>query len=244
MDDLVVRSGPPNLSGSCSFAGMAAPEGSIGGELLQNGQRVDEEEEEESAAIRQLRTMRVSPNTRKTYASSTSHLLRYLWGSKRHLLTQDFMMQFADAAGMVPADAPAARELKQALPGFREDGGVGPAPLKWSELKAADFMDWMVELKNAGGLHKSAVGSKRSALYNLYQDYRQGEVYETNLKQDLTQLAKGLTRQLAEVIREGECKHNVKMKPIGQAGCRSCCVAAMCLVQHQQQQQQQFLRSC
>lgn len=208
MCESVGWSGPPKASSNRQLivAGMAAAaptEGPIVDELpapLEDGQRAAEE----SVAIRQLRTLRVSHSTRSTYASATSHLLRYFWSSKPHLLTQDFMMQFADAAGTAPADVPSAPQLKQTLPGFRADNDLGPAPLKWSELKAADFMDWLVELKDAGGLSKSAVGSKRSALYNLYQDYRQGEIYEKNLKEDLTQLAKGLTRQLAQVVKDGE----------------------------------------
>jgi hypothetical protein len=166
---------------------------------------------EQVERLQQLRTARVSKSTRRSYASGAVALLGWWWENRPQLLARGWSSQFeragggdagADAGGL--GAAPSAKVIKATLPGYRADGALGPAPLEWGAVTAGDFMAWMLELRRAGTLKKGNMGTKRSALYNMYMDFGKKDVYDANLNDELTALGKGMARELAQSMRDGE----------------------------------------
>jgi hypothetical protein len=134
-----------------------------------------------TAQMVELRGARLCNSTRKTYARPTTDFLIYMWTAHPALLTAEYKAQF-EHEGALPGGAacavPSVERIRQALPGLRAGGGMGPAPLVWTDVKAQHFMGWLLRDNEAGTLTKSKLLTRKSAFAGLFTDFEQTDLHE------------------------------------------------------------------
>lgn len=139
---------------------------------------------------KELRDNTVAKNSKKIYASSQQRFLSWVVENKPELLPADFnTMMRSGGVGT------GKNELRLTLKRILEKREI--KPLIFENLKAEDFIGWIVTLEKGDGrqLSFSCFNGHRAALFNLFRDY--GEPMTKNLENELSLHFKGLKRTVA-----------------------------------------------
>lgn len=151
----------------------------------------------------QVRTQMISPRSRNIYGSSILHFLRWVYEFKPHLLTDEFRAIKED--GQVPTR----REVLDFM-----DIRPRIPPLKFEDIQAPDFVNWVLTVRKADGSIPvfATFNGYRSALGNLFRDY--GYTVSQEFKDEMSNHFRGLKRQAARVIADGNAPIKVGKDPL------------------------------
>ena len=158
------------------------------------------------AMARDIRANTVSRRSKTTYVSSYSKFISWLVLSHQQLITPAFLA----AIDPIPSDATAILESVKKL--FNQE--ECPKPLHFEQLKASDFVIWLLTLRKRNGkpLSYSALNTHRAGLFNLYRDY--GVIMSTEVERELKTHFKGLKRDIAQRTANGDVRIKTGKDPL------------------------------
>ena len=153
--------------------------------------------------LENLRNMNVGTGSRAGYERSSGHFILWLDRHKPHLIPEAFR-QASQSPSLTWSFI---RESIQ-----RHDPGL--PPIHFDEVSADDFLEWIITLRKVDGEKPSysMLNGHRSALKNLYRDYR--KTLNPDVNTELSTHFKGLKRQRASEAQAGQGRAKVGKDPL------------------------------
>jgi hypothetical protein len=154
------------------------------------------------AEVSLIRANTVTSTFRSAYRRSTVKFLIWLHDHRRELLSSACIDYLEDK----PNRSDALLELLSSAP--------RTPPIMFDTITAADFLMWIVTLRKTDGSTPgySSYNSHRAAFFNLFRDYEQ--TMSKRLESELSNHFKGLKRQTALQIAQGESEVKVGKDPL------------------------------
>jgi hypothetical protein len=154
-----------------------------------------------------LRSNTVSQSSRSVYLLANCRFLLWIWINKSHLLTDEFHRHAA------LLNDPSDKEKISFIKEFIANAPHNP-PLRFESLTAIDFMAWIVSLRKKDGstLGYNAQNTNRSALFNLFRDYR--KTMSEELSREIKNTFIGLKRKIAINQQNGNGSIKVGKSPL------------------------------
>ncbi|KUF90746.1 hypothetical protein AM588_10002849 [Phytophthora nicotianae] len=151
------------------------------------------------------RASTIATKSRASYLNSTVRMLTWMLRHKPLLVPRPFRdaLRFENGAEATKTS------ILTALSSAPEN-----PPLLFNDVKAADFLAWILSMKNkSGGYHSfSTYAGHRSAFYNLFRDYHC--TMTSQLERELSCHFKGLQHRIAGAISSGDGSIKVGKDPM------------------------------
>lgn len=161
-----------------------------------------------AARVRQIRANTISSKSRQKYRASQTRYLAWLINYKPQLVCMDFAARVYSKALTSDIDM---RDAIQEV--MKEDKDAECPPIFFELLDATDFIEWLMTLEGSGGaLGFSTYNGHRSALYNLFHQYKR--IMSTELSAEMSTHFRGLKRDIAKKTANGVGKVKIGKDPL------------------------------
>ena len=201
---------PPRDDGEDDVVDNVAPEAEIDEVMNNNADAFSDEEENNDALIQTIRDNIISPNTHKTYLRDLLQLLRWVQINENDWLTEHGNNCLTTIIVRVENETDQQYRTRsttkfEAL--LRESSTHAVAHL--DRIDPETYVKFILTLRHPSGafLSRSAYGNKRAALNHFFRLHNRIG-FDNNFKAELTNMFKGLYRQIA-LGRRAQQRRNV-----------------------------------